>query len=374
MPVQTPTRQSDIARHVRERIVRGDFGPGERVPTRAQLAQDLGVSTVTVQRALDGLASDGFITAMGSRGTFVNDHPPHLCNYGLIFSSLPDTLNHWSWSRFFTSLRRVGEEITQRGERRVLVYSGIDSHGDSADAARLRDDLSHQRLAGLILVNPETLEQSGMRALTDIPMVTTVHGPAACGVHSLMPGSDYSVVDRALDCFETQGRKRIAAVVQHGVSLDFIAALVHRIRDRGMETHARWVHGISPHISHWGRHSVELLMHPSQPDRPNALFIADDNLVEHATGGLIDAHVRVPDDISVVAHCNYPYQTPSAVRVTRLGFDARQIMDFALTALEQMRLGEAVEPTAADALFEHEITNTTAASTASIPSPAGAFA
>ena len=374
MPVQAPTRQSDIARHVRERIVRGDFGPGERVPTRAKLAQDLGVSTVTVQRALDGLAADGFITAMGSRGTFVNDHPPHLCNYGLIFSSLPDTLNHWSWSRFFTSLRRVGEEITERGERRVVVYSGIDAHGDTLDAARLRDDLSHQRLAGLILVNPETFNDSGMSALTDIPKVTTVHGPAACGVHSLMPNSDFAVVDRALDFFERQGRRRVAVVMQDAVSLDFIESLVQRIGDRGMQTHARWIHGVSPHTAHWGRHIVDLMMEAAEGDRPDALLIADDNLVEHATGGLIDTRVRVPDEVSVVAHCNYPFQTPSALRVTRLGFDARQIMARALTVLEQMRVGESVDPSVVEALFENEVAGPTAASTAPIPGPAGAFA
>lgn len=54
-------------------VVSGEFRPGQRVPTEAELAQELPVSIGTVQKALSKLASDGLVVRHRKTGTFIND-------------------------------------------------------------------------------------------------------------------------------------------------------------------------------------------------------------------------------------------------------------------------------------------------------------
>tara|TARA_R110001599_G_scaffold37386_2_gene116081 strand:- start:1887 stop:2672 length:786 start_codon:yes stop_codon:yes gene_type:complete len=53
------------------RIAEGEWQPGDRLPTVAQLAEEYGVAPVTVRTALRMLSSQGVIHARQGRGTFV---------------------------------------------------------------------------------------------------------------------------------------------------------------------------------------------------------------------------------------------------------------------------------------------------------------
>jgi hypothetical protein len=50
--------------------------------------------------------------------------------------------------------------------------------------------------------------------------------------------------------------------------------------------------------------------------------------------------VRVPDEVAVVGHTNFPWPTPSAVPVKRLGFNVRKILAVALDLIDQQRRNE----------------------------------
>lgn len=54
-----------------EQIARGDFGPGDRLPSESQLAADLGVNRLTVRRAIEELARAGMVRSRQGSGTFV---------------------------------------------------------------------------------------------------------------------------------------------------------------------------------------------------------------------------------------------------------------------------------------------------------------
>lgn len=57
---------------LKERIITGVLGPGDRLPGEPSLASQHGLSRVTVRRALDGLARDGLIRRQPGAGTFVS--------------------------------------------------------------------------------------------------------------------------------------------------------------------------------------------------------------------------------------------------------------------------------------------------------------
>lgn len=56
------------------------FGPGERVPTERQLAEQLDVSRAVTRRALAELEADGLIVRQVGRGTFVRPSPDAVGN------------------------------------------------------------------------------------------------------------------------------------------------------------------------------------------------------------------------------------------------------------------------------------------------------
>jgi multiple sugar transport system substrate-binding protein len=57
-----------------EAMIRGDYGPGDRLPTEHELCDRFGLSRTPVSRALSELAGEGVILRHRRRGTFVNPH------------------------------------------------------------------------------------------------------------------------------------------------------------------------------------------------------------------------------------------------------------------------------------------------------------
>lgn len=63
----------DIAADVRQKLVSGDLGPGDRLPAARDLAKQYGVTLVKVQNAYRELSEEGLVVSQQGRGTFVVD-------------------------------------------------------------------------------------------------------------------------------------------------------------------------------------------------------------------------------------------------------------------------------------------------------------
>jgi GntR family transcriptional regulator len=64
-------KYAQIADIFRQRISRGIWAQGLRLPANEELAIEFGVSRVTIRQAVDLLARDGIIEARQGRGTFI---------------------------------------------------------------------------------------------------------------------------------------------------------------------------------------------------------------------------------------------------------------------------------------------------------------
>lgn len=62
-----------IADQIRERILRGDWQAGERIPSIRELAVELGVNPNTVTKSYQTLLDRGIVTNQRGRGYFVSD-------------------------------------------------------------------------------------------------------------------------------------------------------------------------------------------------------------------------------------------------------------------------------------------------------------
>ncbi|MCC7426290.1 MAG: GntR family transcriptional regulator [Alphaproteobacteria bacterium] len=64
-----------IAESLRGRIMQGEWGPGEQLPTIAALSEAYGVARITVREAVRRLASEGVLTTARGRGTHLAQRP-----------------------------------------------------------------------------------------------------------------------------------------------------------------------------------------------------------------------------------------------------------------------------------------------------------
>ena len=70
-PASAQPLYQQLQRALREAIERGALGPDDALPSERQLAADLGVSRITVRKAIDGLADEGLLVRRQGSGNFV---------------------------------------------------------------------------------------------------------------------------------------------------------------------------------------------------------------------------------------------------------------------------------------------------------------
>jgi len=69
--IHVQPRYLQIANHIAENIRSGELGAGDQLPTERQLAEELGVSRMTVRQALGVLTEQGLIKSQHGIGNFV---------------------------------------------------------------------------------------------------------------------------------------------------------------------------------------------------------------------------------------------------------------------------------------------------------------
>ena len=342
-------KQEQIGVELRRRVVEGSLPPGSRLPTRRELEEEFDASLHTVQKALDQLMRDGFVVARGSQGTFVSANPPHLSHYGVVFPRYPGEA---AFPRAWTALANEAMAMERERPGRFPIYYGMDGHSDTEDYQRLVRDVQAHRLAGLIFATkPFLLAGTPVVDEPNVPRVA-IMGPTDNAFPCVCQDVQ-SFIDRALGHLASRGRRRLAVLANTPNVVERFAAAAAA---RQMEHPPYWMQLASLHEPAFSRNCIHLLMRDGQRERPDALVIADDNMLEHATAGLVAAGVRVPEDVEVVAHCNFPWPTSSVLPVKRLGFDSRQVLRRCIESIDRQRGGEAMPgPMYVPAVFEDEL-------------------
>lgn len=350
-----PVSKGEIVLAIRERITSGELSPGARLPTHRELRRELNANIVTVGRAIDQLRLDGFVDTQGARGTFVATHPPHLFRYALVFASHPSESN---WSRHWEALAKEAATLHRDGPVEIPVYHDVDveRRGTSGDFERLTEDVLAHRLAGLIFAShPWTVAKTPILDEPGIPRVAMMDPDADYPrVANVVVGN--GLIERALDYLAAKGRKRLGVLTLPLRMAERTELIRRQAAARGLETRPYWFQSAASGTPISAQASVHLMMRDGQVDRPDALLVTDDNLVEYATAGLVDAGVRVPTDVDVVVHCNFPWPTPSVVPVRRIGYDAAQSLRACLNSIDVQRQGSPVPaPVMIPPLFEDEL-------------------
>jgi GntR family transcriptional regulator len=200
------------------RIERGEWRPGQRLPTEASLAQLLGVSRTTLREALRGLEEDGFLRRTRGAGTYLTYRPRLRNNLDMNFgvSDLirsmgltPGTQN----ARVFqapgspdecerlgapTGTQMVIVERVRTADGTPVVFSRDIIPGYHIDAAAVADQLGQGSLY-------DVLRENGLRVVQGAAMIRPLAAnreiSSALGIHRgtlllYLLQVDYDVVGR----------------------------------------------------------------------------------------------------------------------------------------------------------------------------------
>lgn len=75
MPAPQPPKYQTIYDSLRRRILDGELAPGERLSPQQELAEEYGVTLMTLRQAVSALEAEGLVWAARGKGTFVSDRP-----------------------------------------------------------------------------------------------------------------------------------------------------------------------------------------------------------------------------------------------------------------------------------------------------------
>jgi len=348
-------RRTALVEHIRSKIVAGELQPGAQLPSRAEMIGKFGACRATLQDAFDELKLDGFVESRAGEGTFVTDNPPHLSRYGVVFGPDPSGV----WRPFTFALRREIPGIEKEQDCQFALYDNVTAHSDTVEYRELIRDVRSHRVAGLLFYGD--VLQFG---LLDTPLIANSGIPrVVLGAVPIEPIShpglvsicidDHAFFDRALDHLHQRGRRRVALLEGWESSQEDISDFMLRAERRGMTVKPHWILELSVKQA---RKVTELLLSLSAGERPDALLLTSESLIEPVGAGILASDVQAGRDLDVVAICNMPCVGSTPVPMRRLGTDMRQRLRVALDLLKSQFRGQAVPPSVMlPPVFEEEL-------------------
>lgn len=334
---------------VRGAIEQGQLKPGDALPPQREISQIVGISEVTIRRALQELADSGLIEARAGSGTIVLDPhtkrrpqpqprtetssgtidvPPSrpadgVLSIGIAFASLSD-----GYPFFRPMLEGMRRDAPRPVAVRLFDIPAADLPSGSLDHA---PDL--HGLDGLIMMSPVNLQLVALCQQRQLPCVLLYtdisDGFSRCVVVDYTAG-----LLQAARHLRERGRRRLALVTAGGERFStgqITDAYRSAIDLFGFESHDGYVvqAGYDEHDGH--RAMRQLLAHPQRPD---AVLLASDYQARGALLALHEAQVSVPQEMAVVGighlfrNGGWPVPlTTIDLRFDAVGAAARELID-----------------------------------------------
>lgn len=336
---------------LRNQILSGRYPRGGQLPTFDALVEEFGISRATMQLTIRQLKEEGFVRSVHRSGLFVTEHPPHLHRYGMVFSSAP---GEKGWNRFMAALLAEAPVIVRsRAAAQLVPFENIHEEQDSESLHRLLEDAAIHRLAGLIITSGTAfLLQRPEVVQSGIPCVAINYGQRQAFGAPVINTDEPLFYRKALDWLAGRGRKRVAVLAMR----QSVGVTIQDCQQAGLATRAHWLCPIGSEFGGQTKTVMQLLLDYPANERPDALILATDHLVEEALAAVHASGVVIGNDIDVVAHCNWPWAVESPLPIARLGFHSHDFLNSALDLISQIRRGETPpQITLIPALFEHEL-------------------
>ncbi|MGH2557744.1 MAG: GntR family transcriptional regulator [Thermomicrobiales bacterium] len=281
------------------RIRRGDYNPGDRLPSENQICAEYGVSVTTARRALQELVRDGVVFRQAGVGTMV---APRLRQMRLALVSIG-----YLGGSLRPSSAAIGDLIAGVGEcawERDAYFSMTGLHEDEA-TTHLRNVVRDRATDGVLLRIGGNVRAEYLDILEAGKMPYVV-------IKRHLPGREHNCVvpdDVMGGWLATKhlldlGHRRIAFVSARPVltsSQERLAGYQKALAQRGMAADESLIRADLPDFQPTTGYGevMELL---KGPNPPAALFVASDTLALGGYDAIRDAGLRIGADVAVVGY------------------------------------------------------------------------
>lgn len=310
-----------IAAHLKNRILTGEFPPGCRLPTTSELAAKYQVTQVTVQKSLEHITKQDLLTRVPKRGTFVKN--PQLANtIGIIFSwNLPGAINS-----YYVHLMNLFIEKALTHNLSIKNYICNFQLNEYRVLYDIKEDVAEGRVKALI-------------PMCSFPMLSDWLREDKKVFYRFLPPNDFRQgTYEAIRYLLKQGYRKIRMVSQLPEELLYpdhrefheqeVAGFKVAMAEAGLEFSPvlRWNYFESEGY----RRTKELLR---SPDRPEALFINHDMMTRGALLAIYELGLRVPQDIAILTHYNSGCEITSPVKLSKLVYDPEDVVNSTLSGI-----------------------------------------
>ena len=318
----------------------------------ADIASEAQVSVATVSNVLRGKGKAGTETEQRvlqvahRLGYFEQPGRRHSGYLAVVACQSPETAELPEYhplertTSFFTLEAIEGIERCLRHEDYQLLFETVGASG----ALRLPRIVEEQQVAGVLLIGGAVPDEFVLTiADAGIPLVllyTHVEGESINCVHADNLAASY----QAVRWFREQGHERIALLnglhTTH-TSVEKLNGYRKALFELGLEYQPDYVVHCDFTVAsgHEGMHALVNL-----PNRPTAVFAADDIIAAGAVAACHEAGLRVPDDVSIMGFGNGPTALSTSPPLTTMDIPKRTIGELAARRLIDMLSGSADFP------------------------------
>lgn len=325
----------EIILDLRRRIVSGEFAPGEPLPRRHELLTHYQTSNMTVQRAINHLAAEGFIDSRGSKGLFTSPNPPHTSRFGIVLPPNHREMEANGDTQWSSLERAVAEYGVAHPECSFVNYP-VEGESESVqpEFRKLVSDLEHGLLAGAIVYSPLGIALQKKLRPYRVVQIDPRYKNVIPGVAKLF---DYTALTRmAVARLKARGASKIAVLLAARTNPIVSAAVEQVMRNSDVVFHPEWIHGVHhlPNGAQWAARLVRLLCMEGMPETPDGLIILNENLLPHVVNTLGEIGRSPGKGMRIISHCNTPLVRPLYEEVDYIAFNTARLLEQSIATLQ----------------------------------------
>ena len=313
-----------ISEAVRNLILGGKLAPGERIPSTHELAKLWRAHVPAVHAALTTLVKEDLLVRVPGSGTFVTDHAgQRFVALAALFSEAIHDSDYQA--RVF---RLVDSILRERGFQTCHYVKPNYSEA----WADFRKDIASGRLSGAAFFAMWARELGDALQQKGIPFIGPHEQPI-----------NFVYVD-----YETMARDGARYLVERGcrkiafMGGDLPASFRAVLGEAGVPIHEPWLRSaVSPHVPGAGWEQFRELW-AARDEKPDGLLVLDDVLFRDVALGILNSHIRVPDQLQVVTHSNKGSGLAYPFPVALLEIDPREVAEATVEMLMQLMRKETV--------------------------------
>ena len=326
---------------VRDRIQSGDYQPGDRIPSEANLIKEFGVSRPTIARALQELQSRGLVNRRRGAGTYVSRAKASSRHFGLLIPGLGAT-------EVFEPICGEMARLAQKDGHSLLwgaaAYSSGNELGTNVDRGAIAWELCQRfirdRVAGVFFAPLEMIPDRDSINHRIVDALDSARLPVV-----LLDRDYVKYPGRSNHDLVGINNRRVGHTITHHLFEAGCKRLIFILRPGSASTiHARAAGFAEAFITRRAPFDVEMI-HECDPSntgcisemlerhQPDGIVCANDVTAGHLLHTLEQLNVRVPEDVMIAGIDDVKYAELLRVRLTTVRQPFAAIGDAAYHAM-----------------------------------------